>query len=158
MKQTLEVRPGQGLGVLDLGMTRAQVYDLLKHRPTKVASLEWIKDYHLAFDEDRLVFIEIPRRISKEYDVVLEGIKLFDKEVDELMNDLSDLGTCWQPEKGYTYIFKARGLGFWRPVIFDASMLTDPDFLALDQEGQEEERRHMYFETISVSCEGYYGD
>lgn len=157
MMEILKVVPNKSIGKIQIGMDRQEVYSILG-TPDKQESLEWIDDYHIEYADDKVIFIEIPDSFADTHFVLFEGADLFRTEAKLLVKYISEYGKYDEndSELGYSYSFKELGLGLWRPVIFEYDMVNDPEFQELEPENQEDEFRHLFFESICVFVKDYY--
>ncbi len=155
MKSVLEVKPGESIGLIHLGMSRQEVYAVLG-QPVKSGALEWVGDYHIEFEDDQVLFIEIPDILSKDYYVLFKNISLFTTEASLLIEVLSKYGVCKDEDNGYSYDFPSLQLALWRSDVFTYDMITSEEVFIRGEENMEDDMRGLYFETICVYKVGYY--
>ncbi|GKX28767.1 hypothetical protein SH1V18_12470 [Vallitalea longa] len=155
--QILKVVPGKSIGEIEIGMDRQEVYRIIG-TPKKQESIEWIDEYHIEYANDKVIFIEVPDSFRDTHFVLFEGVDLFRTEAKLLVKYISEYGKYDETdcELGYSYSFKELGIGLWRPVIFEYDMLDDPEFQELDPEIQQDEFKHLFFESICVFVKDYY--
>ena len=144
--ETFAAIPLKGLGPVALGMTRAEVYDVLGPPPAtfrKAASAAHPTDawHENAFQvfyegaEPTVAYIEAAD--SPEFDVNLFGYSVFREPADALAAAVSLVSPAdtADPEYGCSFIFRDLSLSLWRPLA--------------DQTA---------FSTVGVGRPGYYED
>lgn len=47
--EILEIKPKEGIGLIKLGMERAEVYRILNKAGSLNAAVEWVGDYHIEY-------------------------------------------------------------------------------------------------------------
>lgn len=153
----LKVIPRQRIGRIKIGMNREEVYSILG-MPKKQETIEWIGDYHIEYDNDKVVFIEVPNSIVDTHFVLFNGVDLFGTEAKLLVKYISEYGKYDETDEelGYSYSFKTLGIGLWRPSIFEYEMINSEEFQELDEENQLDEIQNLYFESVCVFQENYY--
>ncbi|WP_246187945.1 sedoheptulokinase [Paenibacillus tengchongensis] len=144
-EQIIRIQPGASIGPLILGLTRAEL---------EAAAEAYPGFYKAEFDEDgRAVFIEIADP-GEGYICRLPDCEadLFHTKAEELIPLLDDLSPYDRedPELGYTYRFPDLGVTFWRPIALTEADLLTEEYLALPPDILEDEKRQLYFESISV--------
>lgn len=156
--EILEITPNEGIGQIKLGMEREEVHKILGKSEKLQESSEWIDDYHIEYEKNKVIFIEISNVFTDAYFVLFNGVDVFRTEAKLLVKYISDYGqydeSDW--ELGYSYSFPSLGIGLWRPSIFEYDMINDPEFKEMDEEIQLDEMKYLYFETICVYKEDYY--
>ena len=156
MKYILNVYPGDSIGQIKLGMSRSEVYELLGDPIKQSETLEWVGDYHIEYKDNKVIFIEIPYAISEQYFVLFKNIDLFNTEASLLIEILSKYGKCTDNDFGYSYYFPTFVIAFWRPTVFEYSMITVEELIERGDENMIDDMRRLYFETVCVFEEGYY--
>ena len=128
--EILEVKPNEGIGRIKLGMERDEVYRILGKSGDLNAEVEWIDDYHIGYENGKVVFIEIPNSISRNNFVLFNGVDVFRTEAKLLVKVISEYGHYDNSdgELGFSYRFSMLGIGLWRPSIFEYEMIYDSSF------------------------------
>jgi hypothetical protein len=156
--EILEITANEGIGQIKLDMDREEVYRILGKSGNLQGSSEWIDNYHVVYEENRVVFIELPNVIKETHFVLFKGVDVFRTEAKLLVKYIFDYGkydeSDW--ELGYSYRFPSIGLGLWRPSIFEYEMINNPDFKEMTEENQLDELKYLYFEAICVYKKDYY--
>lgn len=156
--EILEIKPNEGIGRIKLGMERDEVYRILGKCGDLNETVEWIDDYHLAYENNKVVFIEIPYSVSSNNFVLFNGVDVFRTEAKLLVKFISDYGNYDESDReiGFAYKFSTLGIGLWRPSIFEYEMIYDSSFKEMDEEIQIDEMKHLYFEAVCVFTKEYY--
>lgn len=156
--EILEIRPNDGIGKIKLGMDREEVYRILGKTGNAQESIEWINNYHIEYEKNKVIFIEIPNLMADRYFVLFNGVDVFKTEAKLLVKHISEYGKYDEAdwELGHTYKFPTLGVGLWRPSIFEYEMINDPEFKEMDEEIQRDEIKYLYFEAVCVYKEDYY--
>ena len=156
--EILEIIPNQGIGQIKLGMDREEVYSILGESTNPQESAEWIGNYHIEYDKNKVIFIEIPNLIKDSYFVLFNGVDIFRTEAKLLIKHITDYGKYDESDRelGYSYRFPSLGIGLWRPGIFEYEMINNQEFKDLDEEFQLDEIKYLYFEAVCVYKEDYY--
>lgn len=156
--EILKIEQGEGIGPIKLGMNREEVYNILRHPKNPNEPCEWVGDYHIGYEDDRVNFIEIPNSFMDTHFVLFNGVDVFRTEAKLLVKYISDYGKYDESdfELGYNYSFPSLGIGLWRPSIFEYEMLNDPEFREMDEEIQLDEMKYLYFESVCVYTYDYY--
>lgn len=156
--EILEIKPNKGIGQIELGMGREEVYRILGRPSNPQQSSEWIDNYHIEYEENKVVFIELANAITDTHFVLFNGVDVFRTEAKLLVKYISDYGKYDESDRelGYTYRFPSLGIGLWRPSIFEYEMVNDPEFKEMDEEIQRDEIKYLYFEAFCVFKEDYY--
>jgi hypothetical protein len=141
------VSPLTGVSPIELGMSRAEVHSALgkpqvsfhKVADSRSPTDAWYENGFQVFysDEDFTVeYIELSR--DSGFAAMLFGTDVFNTPVDDLVARVQERAALDETgsEPGFSYIFPAMELSFWRPV---------PEA----PEGQ-------FFSTIGVGVTGYY--
>jgi len=156
--EILEIIPNEGIGPIKLGMNRKEVYKILEHPIKPNESCEWVGDYHIGYENNKVNFIEIPNSFMNTHFVLFNGVDVFRTEAKLLVKYISDYGKYdeFHRESGYSYRFPSLGIGLWRPTIFEYEMINDPEFKEMDEGIQLDEMKYLYFEAVCVYKEDYY--
>jgi len=148
----VEVTPLVGIGPVLLGMTREQARTAMgvpPHPFRKRATGPEVDAFHTnafqvfyAVERPVVEFIEVSRGAAVE--PWLNGFNVFEAPAADLVSRLS---RTWavddqDPEVGYSYIFPAVELAWWRPTIPEDD--SDP-------EGH-------FFSSVAVAVRGYFSD
>ncbi len=139
--------PHQGVGPIQLGMTRSQVHEQLGEPEfvTRDRGREaFLGGFMVDFDQEGHVeFIELAK--SEKFRGVFEGKCLHDLPADDAVAFVSQFGTYDETARdlGYSYIFPDLQLSLWRGTI------ADPDQPDEDQQGR-------HFEAVGIAVDGYF--
>ncbi|WP_052092067.1 FGGY family carbohydrate kinase [Paenibacillus sp. FSL H7-0357] len=139
----IPVLPGQSIGPLRLGMTEAEIAKAAAEFP-----LFYKVEYNGA---GSAVFIEIANS-GEEWTCSFAGIDLFATMAEKLIIILDQLSPYERnpAETGCTYTFPQLGLTLWRSdALSEADLLTE-EYLSLPPDIYEDEKRLLYFESVSV--------
>ncbi|WP_066498176.1 hypothetical protein [Abyssisolibacter fermentans] len=154
--EILEIVQGERIGPIKLGMTREEVYKILGKPKKLQESCEWVSDYHIGYDDNKVNFIEIPNSFMDTHFVLFNGVDVFRTEANLLVKFVSEYGSYIDEDMGYSYSFPTLGLGFWRPNVFEYEMVNDSEFKEMDEEIQLDEIKYLYFEAVCIFVEDYY--
>ncbi len=156
--ELLKVEQGKGIGPIKLGMNREEVYKILGQPRSSNGSCEWVGNYHIDYEDNKVTLIEIPNSFMETHFVLFNGADVFRTEAKLLVKYISEYGRYDESdsELGYSYTFPSLGIGFWRPSIFEYEMLNNPEFKEMDKEIQLDEMKYLYFETVCVYTQDYY--
>jgi hypothetical protein len=156
--EILEIKPKEGIGLIKLGMERAEVYRLLNKAGSLNAAVEWVGDYHIEYKNNKVVFIEIPNPMVDTTFVLFNGVDVFKTEANLLVRFISDYGSYDKSEweMGYSCKFPSLGIGLWRPSVFTYEMINETSFKEMDEEIQRDEIKYLYFEAVCVYISDYY--
>lgn len=154
----LEVKPSEGIGRIKLGMERDEVYRIFGKSGDLNLEIEWIDDYHIGYENGKVVFIEIPNSISPNNFVLFNGVDVFRTEAKLLVKVISEYGQYDESDRelGFSYTFSKLGIALWRPSIFEYEMIYDSSFKEMDKEIQLDEMKYLYFEAVSVFVKDYF--
>ena len=154
----LEIEQNVGIGQIKLGMEREEVYKVLDKRGEDNATIEWIRNYHIEYRNDKVVFIEIPNSVSDDYFVLYQGVDVFKTEAKLLVRHITEYGKYEETDQelGYTYSFPSLGIGLWRPSIFEYEMLLHKEFRDMPEEIQLDQMKYLYFESACAFTPDYY--
>lgn len=153
----LIIEPG-AIGTIKLGMTKIEVEACYQEYITKYQkeyhTTNYIKNaFRVNFDaNERVDFIEISSSLKDDFNCLFKNIDVFNTKADDLVNLIDKFAAYDRNHKelGYTYFFPAIGLSLWRPIIFREEYIQEDWFKELSPENQEDEMRHLYFETVSI--------
>jgi len=154
----LIIEPGKGIGTIELGMSRQEVEACIQEYTAKYRKPSYSKNYfeHVFMvkydEEERVHFIEIPSSLKDIFTCSFRGMDVFNTKAEELVAKVDEISPYdrddW--ELGYMYMFPALGLSFWRPNIFKEEFLQEEWFLEMHPDIQEDEKKHLYFESVSI--------
>ena len=66
----LKVIPRQSIGKIKIGMNREEVYSILG-MPKKQETIEWIGDYHIEYDNDKMKWFFVESVLQRAFFLVL---------------------------------------------------------------------------------------
>lgn len=160
MKEII-VRPNEGIGDISLGMTKAEVDELLK--PSA-----WVKEsffapklsemrydqYQVTYREGRAVEIQILGRFMEECRILLGELDLFRTPAEQVFAALWELGP-WDcddedTDMARTYSFSTLSLRLWRESAYHPKLEEEVWFRAWGEEIRSDERQYRYFDTALV--------
>ncbi|AEO40446.1 hypothetical protein [Xanthomonas euvesicatoria] len=143
----IEIFPSAGVGLVKLGMSRAEVHAVMAAPPTsfrKVPTSAYPTDawHHNGFQvfyggiEPSVEFIELSANCG--FEVLCLGQRVFSTPASRLVEKFLAV-TPFDPfdkELGYSYVFPELELALWRPDM--------------------EEPQGEYFSTVGIGCVGYF--
>ncbi|MBW5467088.1 hypothetical protein GPJ61_04260 [Brevibacillus formosus] len=163
----LIIEPMKGIGKILLGMTKTEVDECLQYYTEKY-EITYAKNplcYHtkgaiqsffqLEYDFDGKVnFIQIPSAIKNVLNCVFHNLDVFNTKTEELVEKIDKISNYDRNhrELGWTYYYPELGLSFWRPNILKESDMQEDWFKELEPSIQEDEKRNLYFECVSIQC------
>ncbi|MGF7050518.1 hypothetical protein J2T13_005067 [Paenibacillus sp. DS2015] len=141
----LIIEPGKSIGDIKLGMSKEKVEEILEDCPIF---------YNVEYEDNLHVnFIETASSSKDVYNCLLQGIDPFSTKADELINTLDKISPYERNDEsrlGFTYRFTKLGIAFWRSSVFKEEDANEDWFKEMTIENQEDELKHLYFESISV--------
>lgn len=154
----LKIVANEGIGKIKLAMEREEVYKILGKNGDKQKKIEWINDYHIEYENNKVIFIELANDIADNHFVLFKGVDVFKTEAKLLVKHMTDYGKYDESddELGYSYSFPSLGIGFWRPSIFEYDMINDLEFKEMDKDIQLDEMKYLFFESVCVYKKDYY--
>ncbi|SEL81194.1 hypothetical protein [Paenibacillus sp. OK003] len=139
----LAIVPGESIGSIKIGMT-----------PNELENTPHMFDYRAEYDtEGRVNFIEIGYDVADNFNCLIGEINLFNTKADALVERLDSISPYDRDEDselGYAYKFSEIGLSLWRSVVLTEASMKESWFLEMSPEIQQDEMKHLYFESISV--------
>ncbi len=134
MRQDTQVRPGRGIGPIELGTTAEELVALLGPPRLVRGQRTWFEDgVSVGFGDDgRTRFIELSR--SESAAVLFAGLDVHRDPAERVVELARSLGTLDEhhPGLGHMYVFPDIQLALWRPTA----------------EG--------CFQTVAVASDGYF--
>ncbi|HZG79993.1 MAG TPA: hypothetical protein VEZ13_04380 [Brevibacillus sp.] len=163
----LIIEPMKGIGKILLGMTKTEVDECLQYYTDKY-EITYEKNplcYHMRgaiqscfqFEYDsggKVKFIQISSSIKDVLNCVFQNLDVFNTKVEELVVTIDKISNYDRNhrELGWTYNYPELGLSFWRPNILKESDMQEDWFKELKPSIQEDEKRNLYFECVSIQC------
>ncbi|WP_054940520.1 sedoheptulokinase [Paenibacillus ihuae] len=142
-KDKIKVTPGASIGPLRLGMSRSEI---------EAEGADFPVFYKAEYDPEGLAnFIEIANPEEEAFCMFGET-DLFRTPASELIEILDRISPYARDhaETGCTYAFPLLGFTLWRSIaLTEADLLTD-EYLSLPPDIYEDEKRRLYFESVSV--------
>ncbi|MBB4595326.1 hypothetical protein FHR53_000836 [Xanthomonas arboricola] len=142
----IEILPLAGVGLVKLGMSRAEVHAVMGAPPTSFRKVPtsayptdaWHRGFHVFYGgiEPSVEFIELSA--NSGFEVLCLGQHVFSTPASRLVEKFLAV-TPFDPfdeELGYSYVFPALELAVWRPDM--------------------EEPQGKYFSTVGIGCVGYF--
>ena len=157
----IDLKPRTGIDKIQLGMTKDE---LRKIEIESGISIE--KKYsgclRICYDDEGLLnFIEIANPYSDLFKVFFEDIDIFNTKAEELIEFILKFGNYDRENDDskleYQYVFKDIGLSLWRPNVFKKEYLDEIWFQNYSMELQEDEMKYLYFQSVSIAVDGYWG-
>lgn len=155
----LVIEPGKAIGTIELGMSKKEVEACIQAYTAKYMKPSYSERFFehvfmVKYDsEGRVVFIEIPSSLKDVFSCQYRGMDVFNTKAEELAAKIDQISPYdrddW--ELGYMYIFRELGLSFWRPNIYKEEYEQEAWFQEMAPEIQEDERKYLYFESVSIS-------
>jgi|GEM_PF-805367 len=161
----LMIEPGQGIGHIQLGMTKAEVEEWLQYY-TEQYEIAYVKNpkyyqvegairscFTIEYDvAGKVTFIQIASELKEVLQCVFMDFDVFRTKAEDLVAQIDKLTPYARDhwELGFTYDFPALGLSFWRPSILNDADLEAEWFKEMDPEIQNDEMKNLYFECVSV--------
>ena len=142
-----EIKPGIGVGPVNLGMNRSDVLSVMG--PAEFSNDEsdgFLSGFRVDYNESNKVeFIEVAE--SSKYEALFNGKCLHHIHADDVIEYLSTLDSYNKndPELGYSYTFRKLSMSIWRSTMPEPGQTTD------DFDGK-------YFQAIAIADEGYFDD
>ncbi|KPV56344.1 hypothetical protein QJ48_28320 [Paenibacillus sp. A3] len=162
--EKLTIEPGQGIGLIKLGMNKLAVEKALQDYTASYHGINYGDNYfadafRIEYDlEEKVKFVEIPWTLKNVFTCTCSDIDVFNTKAEELIKKLDNISPYdrQHQELGYTYVFPQWGLSLWRSRKFEEDDMQTDWFKNLSPENQEDELRFMYFESVSIWSESYY--
>ncbi|MFS0553810.1 hypothetical protein [Brevibacillus sp. 179-C9.3 HS] len=164
---TLIITPMKGIGKILLGMTKTEVDECLQYYTDKY-EITYEKNplcfhakgaiqscFQFEYDSDgKVYFIQIASSLKNELNCVFQDWDVFNTKAEELVEKIDKVSTYDRNhrELGWTYYYPGLGLSFWRPNILKESDMQEDWFKELEPSIQEDEKRNLYFECVSIQC------
>ncbi|NGZ75782.1 hypothetical protein [Saccharibacillus alkalitolerans] len=142
------IEPGQGIGPLRLGMPREEAETVLEAWKTRNLAYFFRVEYD---DDGRIEEIETDRHTGLPMNAVLpSGLNVFGVPVERLLPRLKQFGPDASEEDEFLYEYPQAGISFWRQGLLSESDLEQEWFLEMAPDIQADEKRRLYFETVTV--------
>ncbi|OWA36588.1 hypothetical protein B9G55_00435 [Saccharibacillus sp. O16] len=144
MRVDQKVIPGKSIGMLELGMTQAEVEAYTAQSPFAI-QCEYVADH--------AAFIEVSGSGEIEFDCIYAGMDLFRTPAEELIARLDALSPYRRDEDaelGFRYLFPELGMLLWRSRIMREEDREADWYKEMPPENQEDELRFRFFETAAV--------
>lgn len=162
----LIIEPGKGIGKLQLGMTKCEVeeclefytdkYEITQEQNPERFHMKGIKAFfQTEYDcEGKVAFIQVSSAIKDVLTCVFQDVDVFNTKAEELVEKIDRISNYDRdhPELGWTYEYPELGLTFWRPNILMETDMEEDWFKEMLPEIQEDEKRNLYFECVSIRC------
>ncbi|MBB3112202.1 hypothetical protein FHS18_004288 [Paenibacillus phyllosphaerae] len=163
----LRIEPMKGIGLLRLGMSQSEVEDCLQiytdkyeityeQNPLRYHDPGAIKrSFQVEYDaEGRVNFIQICSSLKDVVRCTFETWDVFNMKAEELVDRIDQLSKYERNgfDLGFDYYFPELNLSFWRPVALSESDLQENWFKELAPAIQEDEKKNLYFECVSIKC------
>lgn len=162
----LSIEPKKGIGKLQLGMTKSEVEECLKYytdeyeitreqNPERYHMKGAIKaSFQTEYDsEGKVNFIQVSSAIKDVLNCVFQDIDVFNTKAEELVKKIEMTSKYDRNDDGgWTYEYPELGLSFWRPNILREADLEKDWFKEMLPDIQEDEKRNLYFECVSIRC------
>ncbi len=162
-KREYEVVPGVGIGPLQLGMSRKDVFAALGKRGVagKPPDEFFQNCLQVEYKKGKVVFIQVS--CDAPFNTHYKKKDIFGTKASQLLKQLGKDGEVVEDEPGCSYQFPSLNIVLWRE--------ADPDELKSElkqlkrSDGDYEDRasfykseieRFSYFETVGVFADGYY--
>lgn len=137
-----EIEPNVGVGPIKLGMSKAEVIDILgKPEFENNERSAYLSGFMVDFDESNHVeFIELAK--SDLFEATYKGINLHNVSAPQAVDHVCkfDVYDNNDPELGYSYVFKKLQLSLWRGTFPESEH---------DEDGK-------YFESVAIGVENYF--
>ncbi|WP_025026346.1 hypothetical protein [Caldalkalibacillus mannanilyticus] len=153
--EELLIKEGSSVGLIHLGMAKEEVEPIVTLYCDKYCNLH-DSSFMLAYDNaGRITHIQLViEDLREHFNCTLRGIDLFNTKADQLVEMLDKISPYIRNEDaeiGYTYKFPELGMELWRGRICTEEDLKADWFKEMSLDNQEDEKRFLYFETVSFS-------
>jgi hypothetical protein len=163
----LTIEPKKGIGIIQLGMTKTEVDECLqvytdtyeityKQNPRNFHMKGAIRScFQLEYDSHgKVTFIQVSSGLKDVLSCVCMDMDVFHTKAEELIAELDKISKYDRDHKelGWTYDFPEWGLSFWRLNICKEEDLQEEWCKRLRPEIQEDEKKYLYFECVSIRC------
>lgn len=159
----LTITPHVSIGKIGLGMSRDIVHDIMGNNYIAMkrdkAEYDCYYDfcYQIQYDNNIVNYIEIAN--NSKFEVVYEGQNIFTTKAEELISFIEQFSKYLNTQSaqvGSTYIFEDIGLSLYRSNVFKEETMGETWFQKLSQEQKDDEKKYLYFESVSIFSRGYY--
>ena len=168
MTREIRIIPSESIGVVNIGDTKDTVRQKMKDCDVALkysVNNQFSKrdsfyegDFFVHYDPmDAVSLIEVAYSMNDYLTVLWNDIPIFSTEADALIQQTRKYAEFIENDesnKGYTYVFDEFGVAYWRPGVFNKKDEAEEWFLELSCENQADERKHLYFESVSVFRKG----
>lgn len=161
----LIIEPSKGIGKLRLGMTKDQVDVCLQDytEQYEITSAQNPLCFHMKgaikacfqFEYDnygKVSFIQVSSAIKDVLHCLFQDLDVFETKAEELVARIDSFSRYDRNDRelGWTYDFPELGLSFWRPNILREADLEEDWFQEMQPAIQEDEKRNLFFECVSI--------
>lgn len=152
----LIIEEGRSVGTLRLGMTKEELVQCVRTyqekcvRPCDFFHTLFQYEYDL---EGKATHIHITNTLKEYYTCLFKDIDVFSTKASELVEILDKISPYTRDNDallGFSYTFPELGLSFWRDHVLNDEDLDSESFKEMEPEIQEDEMRHLYFETATI--------
>ena len=150
--EDLIIKEGYSVGLFKLGMTKEEVEHCNKIYIEKYGLYK--DSFFFEYDENEKVtsIHLLLEELKKHFQCNFKGIDLFNLKASELVKAIGTIAPHHRDQealRGFTYQFPDLGLTLWRGNVCAEEDLETDWFKELIPENQEDEKRFLFFETIT---------
>lgn len=156
--EDLIIEPGIGIGTIKLGMTKPDVEACLaeysnNYKNDLLMDNFFVNRFNIEYNQKNEVeFIEVDSSLKELFNCKCNGVDVFRSKADDVISAFS-LKSAFDPntESETLFRFPSLGISFWRSRALKEKQMEEAWFKEMDPEIQEDEKRFLYFEAVSVS-------